>query len=155
MVEKVPESTLERGSKSSAYFYTKWFFFGRFIQIERHSARCASGCESTPEFWTGGSIVGAHGGDAAGQRGNVGGRPPGASGDGAALRGDVGELEGMKGSGDLEGAYAAGKRVEGGAGEVLGAWLEEVETQLAFEKVLRELELHIRREEMWIVCWLS
>jgi len=66
-----------------------------------------------------------------------------------------GELEGMKGSGDLEGAYAAGKRVEGGAGEVLGAWLEEVETQLAFEKVLRELELHIRREEMWIVCWLS
>lgn len=54
----------------------------------------------------------------------------------------------MKGSGDLEGAYAAGKRVEGGAGEVLGAWLEEVETQLAFEKVLRELELHIRREEM-------
>lgn len=61
----------------------------------------------------------------------------------------------MKGSGDLEGAYATGKRVEGGAGEVLGAWLEEVETQLAFEKVLRELELHIRREEMWFVCWLS
>lgn len=62
-------------------------------------------------------------------------------------------MEGMEGRGDLEGAYAAGKHLEGGASEVLGEWLEEVATQLAFEKVLRELELHIRREEMWRVCW--
>lgn len=54
--------------------------------------------------------------------------------------------------GDLQEAYEVGRTLENGAGEVLESWLKEVEDALQVEKAMKELILHIKRNEFYSVC---
>ena len=54
--------------------------------------------------------------------------------------------------GDLQGAYEIGSTLEKGAGEVLASWLDEVQDALQVEKAMKELILHIKRNEFYCVC---
>lgn len=54
--------------------------------------------------------------------------------------------------GDLQGAFDAGSKIEGGAAEVIAVWLEEVRDALQVEKAMKELMLHVKRNEFLIVC---
>ena len=49
--------------------------------------------------------------------------------------------------GDLQEAYEIGSTLGNGAGEVLASWLGEVEDALQVEKAMKELILHIKRNE--------
>ena len=52
--------------------------------------------------------------------------------------------------GDLQQAYAIGSQLEDGSRSVLAAWLEEVKERLDFEKVMREIQLHLEREATYV-----
>lgn len=48
--------------------------------------------------------------------------------------------------GDMKQAYEIGSQIQGGAREVLQDWLQEVEDRLEFDRVMRQIQLHLERE---------
>ena len=45
-------------------------------------------------------------------------------------------------------AYEIGLKLEGGAREVLNSWMEEVKDRLELEKVLKQIQMHLKAQGM-------